>query len=215
MPDKDLIYDVLEDKPDEEGWPATLNEITSSFVRQMRTVIRRKRLDLYDKKPGAVPECETKMIFIRMIKRVGSFNRESSIHKVCNLRAKFNDSLNDATAKIDQYILTINSCNAYENFDKHGNLSIKGKQAFWWELDNLIYRFEDNKVKLLPNPKNPPHKRAKKSAAYNKFAQDQREYLDYKQALIYQGDNFNRTARQSASPVNRRRLPTPLAYRKY
>ena len=71
-----------------------------------------------------------------------------------NLCAKFNDALNDAVAKVDQYILTINSCSQYKHFDKKGNLSLKGKHDFWWELDDLIDRFEANRVKLLPNPKN-------------------------------------------------------------
>ena len=72
------------------------------------------------------------------------------------LRAKFNDALNDQAAKVEHYIMMINSCNSFEHFDMKGHLSRKGKACFWWELDDLIEHFESNKVKLLPNPKNPP-----------------------------------------------------------
>ena len=71
-------------------------------------------------------------------------------------RAHFNDSLNDMTAKISQRILTINSCNAYKHFEQGGHLSQRGYSAFWQEMDDLLDRYERNKVKLLPNPKNPP-----------------------------------------------------------
>ena len=91
-----------------------------------------------------------------MLHRVGKFNELSKIGQACNLRHRFNDALNDAVGKVNQYILKINSCNAYEHFDGSGNLSIQGKRSFWYELDALIQKFDFDKVKLLPNPKNPP-----------------------------------------------------------
>ena len=65
---------------------------------------------------------------------------------VCKLRSKFNDALNDAVAKAEQYILTINSCNAYEDFTKTGTVSNRGKSAFWHKIDDLIHHFDMNKV---------------------------------------------------------------------
>ena len=70
------------------------------------------------------------------------------------MRPKFNDALNTAVAKIDQYIMTINSCNTQYHFDCWGNLSQKGKNALWMEIDDLIERFDSDAVKLLPTPKN-------------------------------------------------------------
>ena len=70
----------------------------------------------------------------------------------CKLRARFNDVLNNSVAKIDQYIMTINSCNTFDHYDRFANLSPKGKRDFWIELDDLIDRFERDRVKLHPNP---------------------------------------------------------------
>ena len=91
-----------------------------------------------------------------MLHRVGSFHQGSTMQGVCSLCPKFNDALNDLVAKIDQRVMTINSCNTYDHFDKRGDLSLRGRTDFWYELDDLISRFDIRKIKLLPNPKNPP-----------------------------------------------------------
>ena len=119
------------------------------------TGIKKKAIHLLEKKPGAVTGCPTTPIFVKMLRRIGHFNEKSKMAKICALRAKFNDALNDAVAKVDQRILTINSCSMYEDFERDGSLSRKGRIAFWQELDNLIERFDMKKIKLLPNPKNP------------------------------------------------------------
>ena len=116
--------------------------------------------DLLEKKPGAITGFSPKIIFVKMIHRVGHFHPDSKMFNISKFRPKFNDSLNDAIAKIDQYILTIASCSTYEHFDIDSNLSAKGKRSFWLELDDLIDRFERNKVKLLPNPKHVPKTKA-------------------------------------------------------
>ena len=122
------------------------------FTRQISVILRRKRVDLLERKPGAVYS-NTKVIYVRMLKRIGQFG--DNIMAVNSLRAKFNNALNDAAAKLDQYILTVNSCNLYEHFDHKGGLSEIGQKMFFEEIDDLIHRFEFNRVKLLPTPKNP------------------------------------------------------------
>ena len=47
------------------------------------------------------------------------------MNAINELGAKFNNALNNSVAKINQFMLTINSCNAYEDFDKYGMLSLK------------------------------------------------------------------------------------------
>ena len=77
------------------------------------------------------------IIFVRMIHRIGQYNPDSNLGAELMLRAKFNDALNDAAAKINQRILTINSCNAYEDSNNKGGLSDRGRTAFWQELNDL------------------------------------------------------------------------------
>ena len=152
--DKDIINDL----PDVDGSNIhkVLSTITTWVVHQLSVVIHRKKVDLLEKKPGALTGLGgTSLIFVKMLRRIGSFHPESRIKAVCSLRPKFNDALNDATAKIDQKILTTNSCNTYEHFDKDGNLSPKGKYEFWMELDDLVARFDRDKIKLHLNQKNP------------------------------------------------------------
>ena len=151
--DKDVINDI--DDLTQPAADTITRELVQWTVRQINTAVCR-RLDLLEKKPGAVMDQATKIIYIRMIKRIGSFNENSRIHSLCEFRAKFNNALNDAVAKTGQYMLTINSCNQYQHFDRHGNLSQVGKELFGHEIDDLIDRFDADKVKLLPNPKNQP-----------------------------------------------------------
>ena len=89
-----------------------------------------------------------------MICRIGHFNENSNIARVFELKNKFNDALNQAVAKINQYMMTINSYNTFEHFDYKGDLSDKGKVAFLQELDELVEKFDLGKIKLLPAPRN-------------------------------------------------------------
>ena len=151
----DLIMDI--DSLDDQS-PIIVPQLVRWFMRQVDMILRRKKVNFLDKKPGALTGLSLKTIYVKMLRKVGLFNDSSHIAKALQLRTKFNDALNDAVAKVGQHILTINSCNGYEHFNQHGNLSIKGKNNFWWELDDLLERFELSKIKLLPNPKNPPRK---------------------------------------------------------
>ena len=158
IPDKDIIQHDVDFFSEEV--PLILNEILRWFVRQIDLIIRRQKIDFLDRKPGSLQGFSPKTIYVCMLCRCGySEDSSSTVAQILRLRPKFNDALNDAVAKVDQYIMTINSCGSFEHFDKRGNLSKKGKYCFWWELDDLIKRFEKGKVKLLPNPTNHPQKR--------------------------------------------------------
>ena len=154
---RDLTND-LNDLPSAE-LARILQHLTDWLVKQINTVIQQKRIALYDVKPGAAADCHTKIVFVCMLRRVGSFHPESKFNKVYSLKAKFNDALNDAAASIKQHMVTINDSNTYEHFDHFGNLTLSGKDTFWSEMDHLLRRFDLDKFKLLPNPKNPPRNR--------------------------------------------------------
>ena len=150
--DRDLLMEVNH-MEDNNAIPI-IQQLTSWLVRQIHNTIRQKRLELFEKKPGALYDFTTKIIFVKMLCRIGKYS--ASLNSINQLCPHFNDALNDAAAKINQYVLTINSCGTYEHFDHRGLLSTRGKQDFWMELDELLQRFDLNKIKLLPNPKNPP-----------------------------------------------------------
>ena len=150
--DKDVLTDIEESYLDSQ----TIQRVTSWLVHQINTIVHRKQVDIFTKRPGTLSGYCTKIIFVKMIRRVGKFNDLSKFGRISGWRAKFNDALNDAAAKIDQYVLTINDYCTYEHFDRFGNLSIKGKSDFWMEIDDPIQCFDAGRVKLLPNPKNPP-----------------------------------------------------------
>ena len=132
----------------------SIAEETSWVVKQIQTAMKHRRSSVTDQKPGAVYADDPKIIFVRMIRRVESHSFGKTLNRVFELRPKFNDSLNEAVRRIDQYILTINSCNSPDHFTHEGELSEKGHLAFWKELDNLVDRFDNKKIKLLPTP---PH----------------------------------------------------------
>ena len=150
--DKDVIanYNVFD-----KHVVAVIQEAVEWLVRQISIEIRHHRLQLIDKKPGAVYGSDPTVIFIRMMRRADlKFKRGSARDEIFSLRAKFNDALNNAVSRYNFRIMTINSCNTNAHFDRKGNLSIKGREALWQEIDYLLEMFDKNKVKLLPNPIN-------------------------------------------------------------
>ena len=131
----------------------SIRQSTSWMVKQINIQIRRKRLELIAQKPGSIYGADPTVIFVRALCRANlTFRSGSYLDELFALKAKFNDALNDAVARIDERILTINSCNTSSHFDHLGKLSIKGKYSFWHEINDLLERFDQKAVKLLPNP---------------------------------------------------------------
>ena len=154
IPDQDILMsdvDVFDDDA-----PIMVEEAANWLVRKFDVALRRRKLSFLERKPGALTGLTPTIIFVRMLRRVGKFSKESRRFAIHSLRSKFNDSLNDAVAKRGHRIMTVNSCNAYEHYDHRGNLTPVGRKEFWLEVDMLVNRFDLGKIKLLPNPKNPP-----------------------------------------------------------
>ena len=128
-----------------------INTNVNWLIRQANMMVRRKRLQILEKKPGAVYSGDPKIIFTTMMKRATLYQRGSKMEAVCSLRSKFNDIVSSVTAKHDNHLLQIRSCISPDHFDQFGNLSSKGKFEFWYEMDQLIQRFDTHKIKLLPH----------------------------------------------------------------
>ena len=127
VPDKDLLYDI---DVFEFGAHKVLADVLQWMLKEMLMFIRHRKLDLLDKKPGAVVSEDPMVILVRMLRRQERFKPDSKIDKICSLRAKFNDSLNEQALKLGYRILTINSCKTMDHFNKWGNLPVKGLYAF-------------------------------------------------------------------------------------
>ena len=67
VPDKDIIQEI---EVESDNAVVILQDITRWMVRQIDTVIRRKRLDFLGSKPGAVSSFLTKTVYVRMLHRV-------------------------------------------------------------------------------------------------------------------------------------------------
>ena len=147
MMDSDILHDL--DMHDEDT-AKMIPDLVDWFMQQIHTVIRRKRIDILEKRPDA--GCTTKIILVRMLRRIGVFDDRTMA--IGNYRAKFNDSLNNSAAKLNEHMLTINSCNMYEHYQKKGQLSESGWIAYFTELDDLLHRFDTDRIKLKPAPRN-------------------------------------------------------------
>ena len=133
--DKDVIEDL---NFFEFGSYKALAEVTNWLTIQISIVIQRKKLELNAKKLGVVYSGDPKVIYVQMLRQTEMYKQGSHMQQVCKLRPKFNESLNQAVARLDQNLLHIRSCDAESHFDDRGNLSLKGKHAFWHKIDELL-----------------------------------------------------------------------------
>ena len=84
-----------------------------------------------------------------IIRRVGKITQSESVTKIIEKRRLFNKLLNEAAARQEQHILNVKTCSGFEHFQHNGELSQRGKENMWYEIDDLD-RFDRNKVKLRP-----------------------------------------------------------------
>ena len=126
-------------------------QVINWLTRQIDIMICRKRLQILEKCPdGIFNEYHPAIIYVLMIRRPQQFKMGSKMEAVCGLRTKFNNILIDAAARQNNHILSIRTCIHLDHFDHWGNLSHKGKITFWQELDNLVDRFKNDRLQLLP-----------------------------------------------------------------
>ena len=71
--DQDILELLDYDNNDFSMNRVIVNDITRWLVRQINTILHRKRIDLLKKWPGAVSDAGTTVIFIHMLKRIGLF----------------------------------------------------------------------------------------------------------------------------------------------
>ena len=151
IPDKDIIAQL---KSYNIGNGIVMGSAIHFLIRQFDILIERRKLDLLDKKPGAVnsdPLTAPKFIWICMLKCPSYLNNGSNL--TFSLRGKFNSILQERLldGKDDNHrIMSIDI--QPDEFDLQGNLTSAGKAEFWKEVNRAMRKFDNNDITL--NPRN-------------------------------------------------------------
>ena len=148
--DKEFFEDVDIFENNQEVFEE-METLINWITRQIDIQFRRKRLQILEKRPGTALENEPIIIFTTLMRRVDRYEPNSKMERVCELRAEFNELLNEAIAHQCHHIMAIKGCKLHDHFDKWGYLSEKGKRAYWNEMDHLVDMFDAGKIKLLPH----------------------------------------------------------------
>ena len=135
LPDKDIINDVnLYDF----GAYKTIAAVVNWFTCQVDIAIHRKKLQISEKKPGAISSSRyPSIIHVNMIHRATSFRSGSKMESICSLQSKFNEILNNAAAWQDHHILTIKSCNSADPVTLLLGQPVKQRESCFLAQDGL------------------------------------------------------------------------------
>ena len=80
--DKDLMTDL---EIQSSNVVNTMCDLVQWLVRQLDMVVRRKHMELLECKPEAAAGYTTKLIFVRMPRRIGTFHESSCLKAICDL----------------------------------------------------------------------------------------------------------------------------------
>ena len=147
MLDKDLIDDinVFGDEAEDE-----IVECIGWLFRQIEMYLHHRRQEIIAKKLGAVYGSDPKIIVVNMLRHPLRFPRESCTSAIMGLCVMFNSIMNDAAEHFGFNCLYVEGCNTETLYDCTGNLNDYGKVTFWCEVNDLIEKFDSDKVKLKP-----------------------------------------------------------------
>ena len=145
MIDKDIIEDVgIFDHLAEDiiakniGW----------LFKQIEIMIRCRRMELSDKKPGVVYSNDPRVVLVDMIPRPHVFPQNSIMQGVMSMQQKFNSVLSDAADHFGFHRLYIECCSSEYQFDRMGNLNVQGQEDMWKEINALLEKFDFKKIQL-------------------------------------------------------------------
>ena len=117
------------------------------IIKQVSTLLQRKRIDLFDKKPGSLAKDPPKVVWVKMLRRPDDVN----FNEVIAMRSKFNKALEESlyeSSYTDHFVLTINAEPA--DFTPMGTLNGIGKIAYWKEIDACMRKFDRGEINLRP-----------------------------------------------------------------
>ena len=118
------------------------------LIRQINICLKRRKTELFDKKPGAIALESTKIIWIKMIKHpYGCLQEFDKIFAPCN---RFNNMLDEVRCNTNpqHYVLSIRV--EETDFHLNGELSEQGQITFWKEVDQCMKKFDRGEINLKP-----------------------------------------------------------------
>ena len=129
------------------GAKPLFDEIINWMILNAERAIQSKKDSLSHKKPGAVVSSEPKVVWVKMIERVGG-----EFERALTVRYRFNAAMEDQLAKRRKhYILDIGKIIANPNlFNPNNSLNGDGQHLYWSELDKIIELFDDDHEILKP-----------------------------------------------------------------
>ena len=111
--------------------------------------IQRQKMQLFDKKTGALFIEAPKCIWIKMIKR--PYNGMQKFDQIIALHNQFNNTLEVLAANsASKHFILSTKAEEEEDFHRMGELTDDGKANFWKEVDACLCRFDRGEINLKP-----------------------------------------------------------------
>ena len=145
VPDWDLVKNINFYK---SGAKRAFDAVLKWIMHNANRAIQSKKDSLAHKKPGSVTPSEPKIIWVKMIERIGG-----EYDKALSVRYRFNAALEDQLADHKHhYILDIGKNIADPNYlSARNQLNDDGMHRYWRELDRLIDLFEQDHDNFKPS----------------------------------------------------------------
>ena len=161
--DKDFIQNI-----NFFGFGATrvMEIVLTWLVKEVNKCIKRRKTDLFNVKPGAISLDQTKIVWVKMIKR--PYGGMSEFDQVFALRNRFNNAIDNVLqdTKPINYVLSIQVDE--HDFYPNGELTEQEQRAYWKEVNDCLALFDQDKINLKP-------KGLKDNNPGNRTANDQRK----------------------------------------
>ena len=118
------------------------------LAREVNKLIRRRKADLFDIKPGAILLDQTKIVWVKMIKRPYMDPQFQKFDSTFALRNKFNNAIKTVLADLKPINYILNIKVDERDFYPTGGLTEQGQRSFWREIDECLSLFDQDKINL-------------------------------------------------------------------
>ena len=139
IPDWDILHYI--DYFD-YGIEMVCDAVIDWMVTQVERIIEAKKEQIYKIKPGAVMSSEPKVVWVKMLQRMTTYE------KILTVRSKFNQTMERIMSeRRNHYILDVNHILRDPTFfTRENRLNGDGKVLYWKELDECIKMYDYHKL---------------------------------------------------------------------